>query len=694
MRRWIIRCMGIGMTALTAHQARSDEGMWLFNEPPTELLRDKHDFVLSPQWLDRAQGASIRFNNGGSGSFISPDGLIITNHHIGSDALQKLSTKEKPLLQDGFLAKTRAEELKCPDLELNVLQDILDVTDRVNAGVKPGLSPADAAAARKAAMANIEKLSTDETKLRSDVVTLYQGGMYHLYRYKKYTDVRLVMAPEGTIAAFGGDVDNFEFPRFNLDICFFRAYEDGKPAKPKHWFKFSKTGPKEGDLVFVTGHPGTTNRMETLEKVKHRRDHTLPYEMSRLRAMEAALLQYGAKGPDEARMAENDLHRVANRRKASAGMLSGLLLPKLLEEKAKKEEGMALDMLSAGDAEGGKRYEAAVAKVAGAQKEFAKFEREYFLLERGDAFASDLFTIARHLVRYAEEDPKPSGERLREYRESNMESLKLSLFSPAPIHKDLEAAKLTASLTFLAEQMGGETPAVRKALGDQNPERMAAKLAGSKLADVSYRRNLFDGGKRAIEVSNDPMIDLALAVDGLARTMRGLYEEEYEEPERQAFAELAKLRFAAQGKNMAPDATFTLRLAFGVVKGYMGDSEFVPFQTTFGGAFEKAEKLKNREPFNLPKRWIDGKAKLDLKAPFNFVSTADTIGGNSGSPVLNREGEFVGINFDRNRFGLSRNFVYSDEQARHISVHSKGILEALTKLYDCPDLVKELTGGM
>ncbi len=671
--------------------ARADEGMFLLSHPPRELLRRKYHFDLDRAWLERAQKASIRFNNGGSGSFVSPDGLIITNHHIGADSLQKLSTRTRDYFRDGFSARTRAEELKCPALELNVLQSIEDVTARVEAAVPKDLTPAKAVAARRAVMARIEKESLDKTGLRSDVVTLYHGGRYHLYRYKKYTDVRLVFAPEHAIAFFGGDADNFEYPRYNLDVCFFRAYEKGKPVRVAHYFPWSPKGPAEGDLVFVVGHPGTTNRLETLARLRHRRDHTLPFLLARRRAQEALLLQYGQLGPDEARAARKYLYRVANSRKALSGMYQGLLDPAILARKAAEER--ALQDAVRADPALQKDVGDPWRQVAQAQKAVAGFEKEYLLVEGGEAFDTELFRIARHLVRLAAERPRPSPQRLREYRDSNLESLELQLYSKARIAPGLARAKLAGSLTFLAEQLGGDHPLVVKALAGKPPAARAEELvAGTRLADPAERRRLAAGGRKAVEESTDSMIRLARLIDPEARQLRSRFENEVLEPERQAHARISRARFALHGTGVPPDATFTLRLAFGVVKGYRVDGKDVPYVTTFGGAFERAERQGHKEPFDLPRRWLEGRVRLDLGTPFNFVSTADTIGGNSGSPVLNRAGEFVGINFDRNRHGLVRNFVYTDEQARHIAVHARGILEALRRLYDAGPLVRELVG--
>lgn len=673
----------------TAHVS-ADEGMWLVNQPPRELLKHKYGFALTDSWLERVQKASVRFNNGGSGSFVSADGLVLTNHHVGADSLQKLSPQGKDYYRDGFYARSREQEPKCPDLELNVLQSIEDVTGRVNAVISPSLTPAQAAAARRAVMAEIEKESLEATKLRSDVVTLFNGGMYHLYRYKKYTDVRLVMAPEHGIAFFGGDTDNFEFPRFNLDICFFRVYENDKPMPVAHFLPWSARGPTEGDLVFVSGHPGSTNRLETLARLLTRRDVSLPYILNRLRLQEALLLQFSERGADEARMARKDLYRVANARKALAGQYQGLLDPAILRRKDQLENDLRSRL--AGDSRKIQAYGDAWTKVGDAAKTFAEFERPYALFERGDAFDSELFTIARHLVRLAAEKPKPNADRLREYRSSNLESLEFRLFSPAPIYAALERVKLAGSLSFMVEILGGEHPQVVKVLAGRSPSMRAEELvAGSKLFSPEMRKQLAKGDVKSLAQSGDPMIQFALSMDDFARELRQRFENDVEEVNQQAYARIARAMFELDGGRIAPDATFTLRLAFGVASGYQAEGQNIPFATTFNGLYASADRHDNKPPFDLPPRWRDGKSKLDLATPFNFVSTADTIGGNSGSPVLNRNGEFVGINFDRNRFGLVRNFVYTDDKARHIAVHSRAILHALRQLYDVAPLLKELT---
>ena len=669
----------------------ADEGMWLYSDPPRTQLKERYNFDATPEWMEHLQKSSVRFNSGGSGEFISSDGLILSNHHVGADTLQKVSTKEHDYLKNGFYAKSLAEEIKAPDLELNVLMSIEDVTARVNAAVKPDASDEESFKARRSVTAAIEKESKDKTGERSDVVTLYQGGRYHLYRFKRYTDVRVVFAPEQQIAFYGGDPDNFEYPRFDLDVCFFRAYEDGKPAKIQHYLKWSQSGTKDGDLVFVSGHPGRTSRLFTMAELKYVRDVQMPRTLQRLFRMEVVLLSYSGRSQENARRAKDDLFGVQNSRKARIGGLAGLLDPELFGKKAAAEKALREKIAARGDL---KDALAAYDRIAAAQIVIAENARAYNLLEGGGAFHSELFSIARTLLRAGEERPKPNGERLREFNEAGRESLELALFSDKPIYADLEELLLTDSLTYLAEELGASSPTVQKILAGKSPNARAAELiGGTKVNDVGFRKKLNEGGQAAVDAAaNDPMIALAKSVDAEARSLRKIMEAQGE-AKQQSHAKIAKARFALEGTSSYPDATFTLRLAFGTVKGFAEGVRQIPAHTTFAGLYERAAEHENREPFDLPKIWTDSKSKLDLTVPFNFVSTADIIGGNSGSPVVDRKGEFVGIIFDGNIQSLVLDFAYSDAQARAVSVDSRGIVEALKKVYGADALVSELNTG-
>jgi hypothetical protein len=685
--------MFVALAALAmAASVHADEGMWVFNKLPLEHLKRAYGFEPTAGWVDHLRSSAVRFNSGGSGSFVSADGLVMTNHHVGADMLQKISTPQKDYYKDGFLARSYGEEVKAPDLELNVLVGIEDVTDRVLAAVKPGMDDAASATAKRGAMATIEKESTDRTGLRSDVVTLYNGGRYHLYTYKKYTDVRLVFAPEFAIAFFGGDPDNFEYPRYDLDVCFFRAYDNGKPARPEHYLKWSPSGAKDGDLVFVAGHPGRTNRLNTLAHLEYLRDVSYPFALDLLRDREAFLLSYSKRGAEQARQAKEDLFGIQNSRKARTGGLEGLRDRALFERKRQDEQALR-DRVAASPktSDYGKAWE----KIAASQNVAREIARPLNFLERGLAFDSRLFSIARELVRLAEESTKPNPDRLREYRESALESLKLDLFSDAPIYPEFEAAKLAHSLAYWRDTVGPNDPMVERVLRGRSPEVVARSLVeGSKLADVALRKSIAEGGRPAIEQSNDPLIKLALAVDPEARALRKRFENEIEGVQTAQYGLIARALFEVKGDTVYPDATFTLRLAFGTISGYTaGGKTFAPF-TTIGGAFEHAKAHGNTDPYELPPSWFKARdsGRLNLETPLNFVSTADIIGGNSGSPVVNRNNEVVGLIFDGNIQSLVLDFAYDDRVARAISVDSRAIVEALRNIYEAGALVKELTG--
>ena len=639
--------------------ARADEGLWLFNQPPRDLLRERYGFDATPEWLEHLQKSSVRVGSGGSGSFISEDGLLISNHHVGADSLQKLSTKERNYLRDGFLAHSRAEEAKCLDLELNVLQSIEDVTARVNEAVPKDASPADAFAARRRVIAAIEKESLERTGLRSDVVTLWLGGAYHLYRYKRYTDVRLVFAPEQQIAFYGGDPDNFEFPRYDLDICLLRAYENGKPARVQNFLRFSQARSREVDLVFVSGHPGKTNRSLTLAELEDLRDQFMPFRLCWLKRLEVLLGSWSARSQENARRAREE----ADFKSRLAG-----------------QPGSAEAL-------------AAYAKIADATKTLSHQAVPHALLETGRGFNSESLHIARTLLRAGEERPKPNGERLREFSDSGRVSLELALFSAKPIYTDLEILTLADSLTFLADKLGATNPLVQKVLAGKSPRERATELIrGTKVRDVAFRKRLYEGGASAVSAAQDPLIELARVVDPEARALRKVAEAQ-EEVIQQGHAAIARARNALLGTVGYPDATFTLRLSFGTVKGYQEEGKPVPAFTTYAGLYQRAAEMKNRPPFDLPPIWEKRKSSVDLKVPLNFVSTCDLIGGNSGSPVVNRAGEFVGVIFDGNLQSLPWDEQYSDVEGRSIAVDSRGILEALNKVYRAKDLARELVNG-
>ncbi|WZP01005.1 S46 family peptidase [Isosphaeraceae bacterium EP7] len=672
---------------------QADEGMWTFDNLPLKHLKDTYGFSPPPGWVEHLRGAALRFNNGGSGSFVSADGLVMTNHHVGADTLQKISTAEKDYYKIGFLAKTQADEVKAPDLELNVLVGIEDVTDKVNALVSKDLDDAAANVARRKAKAEIEKASLDATGLRSDVVTLYQGGKYALYTYKKYTDVRLVFAPEFAAAFFGGDPDNFEFPRWCLDVCFFRAYEDGKPARPKNFLTWSAEGSKEGDLTFVAGHPGRTSRLFTLDNLKYLRDTGLPFVLDMLGDRESFLQEYSKRGPEQARQAKEDLFGYQNSLKARLGGQKGLNDTALMDRKAAAET----ELRSKIDADPAKKkaYADAWPRIADSQKAAARILKPYNFLERGLAFDSTLFSIARTLARLTEEKTKPNADRLREYGEAGLASLEQGLYSDAPIYPEFETAKLGHSLEHWAKAVGADDPVVRKVLKGRTPAEVARSLVeGTKLADVETRKEYAKLGVTAVARSEDPMIQLALAVDPEARAVRKQREDEVEGVESAQYALIARAIFDDKGDSTYPDATFTLRLAFGTVKGYEVDGKTVPPFTTFAGAFPHAAKHDNVDPYELPASWHKAKdsGALKLDTPLNFVSTADIIGGNSGSPVVNRDNEVVGLIFDGNIQSLVLDYAYDDKVARAVSVDSRAIAEALRSIYSAEALLKELTG--
>lgn len=666
-----------------------DEGMWTFDNLPLKQWKERYNFEPTQEWIDKMRLSCVRLE-GGSGSFVSPDGLLITNQHVAAGQLAKLSTKDRDLVKDGFYAPTRADELKTPDLEANVLMSFENVTEKVQSAVKPGANDKDANSQRRAAISAIEKESTEKTGLKSEVISFYNGGEYWLYRFKKYTDVRLVFAPEEQVAAFGGDYDNFTFPRHDLDITFLRAYENGVPAKTPNFFKFSETGPTDGEFVIATGNPGSTARLLTVSQLRYQRDIGNPLQKDVLSLRRDILETYSKRGAEQRRQASGGIRSFNNTLKRLAGQQEGLLNPRQFAKKEAEEQALKAELAKKPELE--KQYFPAWQQI---EKAYAELPPMAKRLAYSSLAPSRLATIAQQLVRYSQEVVKPNDQRLPEFGDSRLEGFKSGLLSPAPIYPELEEAALTAWLEAGVKTLGRNDPFVKAAIGDAEVSEVVKRaVSETKLRDVYERQALLAGGADAIAKSTDPMITLARRVEPIVRELRAWNEEKILSVEASAGEKIAKARFAAYGRTMPPDANANVRVTYGRVKGYDEDTTLVPFKTTLFGLYDRAESFGNTAPFNLTPRWIERRDKLNLSTPINFVYTADTIGGMSGSPIINRNAEFVGINFDSNLQKLSNRYWYIEEEegSRAVGVHSAGILEALRKMYDAGDLAKELTG--
>jgi len=665
---------------------RADEGVWLPNQFPAGAVQAKYGFRPSTDFLKHLQTSAVRFNNGGTGSFVSPDGLLFTNHHVGADCVQKLSSPGHDFIQDGFSASTRAEEKRCPDLEVNVLLNTADVTSKVTEGVTDQTSAPEAARVRRSNIAKLEKECAARTGNRCDVVALFAGARFDLYEYKKYTDIRLVFAPEFALAFFGGDAENFTYPRFDLDITFFRAYENDQPAKPLDYFRFSHEGAKDGEVIFTSGNPGSTGRLMTLAQLEFLRDTDYPLRQRRLKSLSDALIAWSASSDEHRRQAQEVVFGVQNSYKANSGFLRGLGDKALMDTKRAAESKLRASVAANPDlaAQSGKAWEELAAAYATFRPSFAG----YYLLEASPAAGSTLFGIARRIARYATETKKPNGERLREYSDAGLSSLEQAMYSPAPIHPDLEVEALTEYFTFVSRELGPNSAPLTAILQGRSPRDAAqAYLSTSALTSVSERKRLAASAE-AIGQSKDGMIQLALLIDGPAREFRKAYEEQLESVLTRSSTRIAKARFVVSGGNDYPDATFTLRLSFGQIRGYENDAgKLVKWDTDYAALYPK---VTGKDPYILPDRWMKAKSAVKLGAPFNFAATADIHGGNSGSATLNSKGEIVGIVFDSNIEALPNRFVYTDRQARSVHVASQGIVEALKNVYGAHNLLKEL----
>jgi hypothetical protein len=665
----------------------AEEGMWTFDNPPLKELAAKYNFHPTQEWLDHLRLSSVRLNDGGSGSFVSPDGLLLTNHHVARGQLQKNSTAEHNYVRDGFYAATLDQEMKSPDLEINVLVGMKDVTERIQGAAKGITDDAKALKAREAEIAAIEKESKDKTGLRSDVVSFYHGGEYWLYQYKAYTDVRLVFAPEEQAAFYGGDPDNFTYPRYDLDMALFRVYDNGKPLQTDNYLKWSAKGAGPGDLIFISGNPGATSRQDTMAQLMVERDVIEPAVTEYLKRRIATAQAFAAQGPEKARLVGSTIFGMQNSLKVYIGRAEALSDKAILTKKEAEEADFRKRV--AATPEWQKEYGGAWQTIADAEEKLRP-EIKGRVFRRTD---SQLFTIALEIVQYVTEIKKPDGERLPDYHDAGLESLKFRILSPATIYPETEKLFMTNALKLAEEKMGKNDAYVQAVLQGGEVDQVVNSLVdGTKLVDPTVRKALLDGGEAAVAASTDPMIVAARRVDPVVRENNRRMRDTISSVLTPAGEKLGKARFLVYGKNAYPDATFTLRLSYGTVEGYPYNGTIAPPFTTFYGLYDRAASFSNKHPFDLTPKEAVALKKVDLATPLDFVSTGDIIGGNSGSPVVNRDGELVGLIFDGNIESLAGDFVYDGDQNRAVAVHSAGMLEGLRNIYGANQLADELEG--
>ena len=681
-----------------ATSARADEGMWTYNGFPRAQLEQKHGVKVDDAWLDHVRLSSARLAQGCSGSFVSPNGLVLTNHHCVEDCLQDLSSARKDYRATGFHARTGADEVKCPVLEVNQLVAITDVTARVQKATA-GLEGRGFSEALKAETARIEAECQTSTALRCNLVTLFHGGRYDLYRYRRYQDVRMVFAPEFAIAFFGGDPDNFMFPRYDLDLSFVRVYDDGKPLQTRDFLAWNEAGPREGDVVFVSGHPGGTDRQLTMAELEYQRDVALPERIASYSELRGAVAQFQARGAEQRRVSNGLLFGVENSLKVLKGRREALVDKAFFGRKVAAEEAFRKKL--AADPRNGPAALQAYAAIQQAEDLHRNVRAdvlfiagtpgrmgEYWSLASSPSFASVHFSIARAIVRGAHDRALPDAQRLPELTEASLPELTQDLFSTAPIDEEFEIFKLGWSLTKMREELGPDHPFTKKVLGQDSPAELARRLvAGTRLGDLAVRRQLWEGGRAAVDASQDPMIAFARAVDPDSRAVRKMYEDEIEAVLKKGSETIARARFALEGSGGYPDATFTLRLSYGTVKGWSEGTRVVPPFTTLAGAFERNT---GRAPFALPESWLEAKPRLALDTKFNFAATTDIVGGNSGSPVVDRDGRIVGLVFDGNIWSLGGNYGFDERLNRTVAIDTAAITHVLDKVYGATRILGEL----
>ncbi len=661
----------------------AEEGMWTFNHFPSQTVASRYSFAPTQQWLDHVRLSSLRVAEGCSASFISPHGLVMTNHHCVLECVQQLSTAGQNFVQDGFIAQTPAEERKCPVFELDQLIKISDVTAEVQ-GAIAGKTGAPAVAALHAKEAELEKSCGSDPATLCQVVSLYEGGIYDLYRYRKYTDVRLVFAPEMSVAQFGGDPDNFNFPRFDFDIGLVRVYEDGHPISSPDYLKWSANGSQSGELVFVSGNPGGTSRQLTTAQLGFERDTALPSLIPAISERRGLLERFITENPDRAREGDEALFFDENTYKVLFGREQALLDPDFFNTKIQEEQHLR----SAVDADPKLADDrSAWNEIAQIQKTRAKDFDETFAT--GMFRYSDLLGVAVTLVRSADQRILPNDQRLPAYTDQALAAIQRDLAAPVPVFKDLETMQLRWILSEARRQLGVEDPLVVKMLGKESPEQLADRLvSGTHLDEAGVREQLYNGGESAIQASTDPLIVFARGIEPELLGFVKQSEAQIDAPTRAAAQRIANARFAIYGTSVYPDATFTLRLSYGSVKGFSdARGQLVSPYTTIAGLFQRAT---GAPPFKLPASWIGAKDSLNLSTPMNLCTTNDIIGGNSGSPLINKNGDIVGLIFDGNIYSIGGDYGYDAVKNRAVAVDSRALLEGLSKVYHLTRIVDEI----
>jgi hypothetical protein len=667
-----------------ALRASAAEGMWTFDHFPVGAVREQYGVEITPAWLDHVRSSTVRLANC-TGSFVSAQGLILTNHHCAEACLSEVSTRERSFDETGFAAVERSGEKRCETQVADVLMGVVDITPAVLRAVA-GLPPAVANEARKQALTRLEQNCETESRrakggpFKCQSVKLYQGAQYFLYKYRRYDDVRLVFAPERDIAGFGGDPDNFQFPRWSLDVALLRAYERGRPAKTPAHFTIDFEGPHEHEPVFVAGHPGTTSRLSTLAQLQFERIITLPNWLLRASELRGGFIQFGQADPEADRIVLAPLHALENTIKVRRTLLDTLNDEAFVRWKS-AQELQARQALAPG-------AEDPWAEISAATVRERALYLPYLYLESGAGFNSGLFRYARVLVRASEERSKPNGERLREYVDAALPRLEQQLFVTLPVYPELEVLTMSFSLRRLREWLGPDDPLVRRLLANDSPHSLAAHLVdATQLNDPQVRKRLWDGGKAAIAASEDPMIDLVRSIDTEARAVRKRFEDEVEAPVAAAAERIGAQRLAADGAGGYPDATFTLRLNYGEVEGWVENGVAIPAFTHLDRAFERATGVT---PFKIPDSWMNARARLDPHTPFCLSTSNDIVGGNSGSPLIGADGRIVGLMFDGNIHSIAGEYWFDPAKNRAIALHPAIIRAALEKVYEDTALMREL----